>query len=106
MFEALSACSVAERLELIAPVHGDALRSLLDPGQPMATRTEYAVLWLDDLEPFLTQGVTWQTLREWQSSRPGLSFECTVARTFPIKNVRRHSIGLRRSDRSRWCKRV
>jgi tetratricopeptide (TPR) repeat protein len=71
LFEALSACSVAERLQLVAPVHGDALRSLLDPGQPMATRPKYAVLWLDDLEPFLAQGVTWQTLREWQSSRPG-----------------------------------
>ena len=71
LFEALSSCSVAERLQLVAPVHGDALRSLLDPGQPMATRPEYAVLWLDDLEPFLAQGVTWQTLREWQSGRPG-----------------------------------
>ena len=71
LFEALSHCSVAERLQLVAPVHGDALRSLLDPGQPMATRPEYAVLWLDDLEPFLAQGVTWQTLREWQAGRPG-----------------------------------
>ena len=71
LFEALSQCSVAERLRLVAPVHGDALRSLLDPGQPMATRPEYAVLWLDDLEPFLAQGVTLQTLREWRSSRPG-----------------------------------
>jgi hypothetical protein len=71
LFEALSAYSVAERLQLVAPMHGDALRSLLDPGQPMATRPEYAVLWLDDLEPFLAQGVTWQTLREWRSGRPG-----------------------------------
>ena len=71
LFEALSQCSVAERLQLVAPVHGEALRSLLDPGQPMATRPEYAVLWLDDLEPFLSQGVTLQTLREWRASRPG-----------------------------------
>jgi tetratricopeptide (TPR) repeat protein len=71
LFEGLSACSAAQRLQLVAPVDGDALRSLLDPGQPMATRPEYAVLWLDDLEPFLAQGVTWQTLREWQSRRPG-----------------------------------
>ncbi|MBV9352926.1 MAG: hypothetical protein JOZ23_15535, partial [Mycobacterium sp.] len=71
LFEALTACAVAERLQLVAPVHGDALRSLLDPGQPMPTRPKYAVLWLDDLEPFLAQGVTWQTLRDWQSSRPG-----------------------------------
>ena len=46
-------------------------RSLLDPGQAMATQPKYAVLWLDDLEPFLAQGVTLQTLREWQSRRPG-----------------------------------
>ena len=71
LFEALSQCSVRERLQLVAPVHGEALRSLLDPGQPMATRPEYAVLWLDDLEPFLAQGVTLQTLREWRASRPG-----------------------------------
>jgi hypothetical protein len=71
LFEGLCACSVAERLQLVAPVHGDALRSLLDPGQPMPTRPEYAVLWLDDLEPFLSQGVTLQTLQEWQSRRPG-----------------------------------
>jgi tetratricopeptide (TPR) repeat protein len=71
LFEGLCACSAAERLQLVAPVDGDALRSLLDPGQPMATRPEYAVLWLDDLEPFLAKGVTWQVLQEWQSRRPG-----------------------------------
>ena len=52
-------------------MHGDALRSLLDPGQPMTTRQEYAALWLDDLEPFLNQGVTLQTLREWRSGGSG-----------------------------------
>jgi tetratricopeptide (TPR) repeat protein len=71
LFEALSSCSVAKSLQLIAPVHGDALRSLLDPGQPMTTRQEYAALWLDDLEPFLNQGVTLQTLREWRSGGSG-----------------------------------
>jgi tetratricopeptide (TPR) repeat protein len=71
LFEALSACSVAEKLQVVAPVDGDRLRSLLDPGQPMATLPNYAVLWLDDLEPFLAQGVTLQTMREWQSRRPG-----------------------------------
>jgi class 3 adenylate cyclase len=71
LFEALSACSVASNLQLIAPVHGDALRSLLDPGQPITTRPECAVLWLDDLEPFLNQGVTLQTLREWRSGGSG-----------------------------------
>jgi hypothetical protein len=45
LFQALCACSVAERLQLVAPVHGEALRSLLDPGQPMATRPKYAMWW-------------------------------------------------------------
>jgi tetratricopeptide (TPR) repeat protein len=71
LFEALSACSVAEDLHVVAPVNGDALDSLLDPGKPMATQPKYAVLWLDDLEPFLAQGVTWQKLSEWRSGRPG-----------------------------------
>lgn len=29
------------------------------------------MLWLDDLEPFLNQGITLQTLREWHAGGPG-----------------------------------
>jgi tetratricopeptide (TPR) repeat protein len=71
LYEALSACSAATRLQVVAPADGGALRSLLDPGRPMATRPKQAVLWLDDLEPFLAQGVTLQMLQEWRSRRPG-----------------------------------
>jgi len=71
LFEALRRCALAGKLQLVAPVDGDALRSLLDPGQAMPIRAEYAVLWLDDLELFLNEGVTLRTLREWQSGGPG-----------------------------------
>ena len=33
LFEALRRCALAGKLQLVAPVDGDALRSLLDPGQ-------------------------------------------------------------------------
>ena len=71
LFEALRRCDRAGELELIAPVDRDALRSLLNPGQGVRAQAAHAVLWLDDLEPFLNQGVTLQTLREWQASRAG-----------------------------------
>jgi tetratricopeptide (TPR) repeat protein len=70
IYEALRRCDGAgDRMQLVAPVDGDALRSLLQPGQAVLT-DEAAVLWLDDLEPFLNEGVTLQTLREWRSSGP------------------------------------
>ena len=36
----------------------------------MLTGKEPAVLWLDDIEPFLNQGLTLRILREWQSTGP------------------------------------
>lgn len=71
LFQALASCSKVEQLVLFAPANGNAVRSLLDPAQPMANKPRYAVLWLDDLELWLTEGVTVQTLREWHSIRPG-----------------------------------
>ena len=71
LFEALHRCARAGELGLVAPVDGDALRSLLNPGQSLRVGATHVVLWLDDLEPFLNQGVTLQTLREWQASGPG-----------------------------------
>ena len=44
---------------------------MLDPGQSLKQGSTPAVLWLDDLEPFLNQGVTLHLLREWQSASPG-----------------------------------
>jgi tetratricopeptide (TPR) repeat protein len=73
LFEALRAAAnapsrVAAGLQVLAPADGDALRALLLPGQAPRIRRGPVVLWLDDLEPFLNQGVTWQTLREWHAS--------------------------------------
>ena len=68
LFEALRQYDAEDaRLQLLAPVDGDALRSLLEPGQAVSKANDPAVLWLDDIEPFLNQGVTLQTLREWRS---------------------------------------
>jgi len=71
LFEALCRCGVATDLELVAPVDGEAVRSLLGPGQELKLTAPYSVLWLDDLEPFLSQGVTLRTLREWRAGGPG-----------------------------------
>jgi hypothetical protein len=71
VFEALRTCSRDAPLNLVAPVNGDALKALLTPGVGLRTGLGAAVLWLDDLEPFLNSGVTLQTLREWHAGRTG-----------------------------------
>ncbi len=71
LFEALRQCVPAGGLALLAPVDGDALRWVLEPGQSVGGVVAPVVLWLDDIEPFLNQGVTLQTLREWQAGIPG-----------------------------------
>ena len=43
----------------------------MTPGLVPRSATAHVVLWLDDLEPFLNQGVTSQTLAEWQQGAPG-----------------------------------
>ena len=70
LFEALRAVAGAHA-ELVAPVDGDAVRSLLTPGKQPRLRAEHTVLWLDDLEPFLNQGVTLRTLRAWRALANG-----------------------------------
>jgi hypothetical protein len=71
LYEALRRSARASELKLVAPHDGSALRSLLNPGERLVNRAAHAVLWLDDLEPFLNQGVTLETLREWQTGGPG-----------------------------------
>ncbi len=71
LFEALRRCAPDDGLQLVAPVDGEALRALLLPGQDLRLGKAAAVLWLDDVEPFLNQGVTMQTLREWHAGGPG-----------------------------------
>jgi hypothetical protein len=71
LLEALRQCAAPGGLELIAPTDGEALRELLMPGQDLRLGHAPGVLWLDDLEPFLNQGITLQTLREWHAGGPG-----------------------------------
>ena len=71
LFEALRQSVPGGGLALLAPVDGDALRWVLEPGASVGRVVAPAVLWLDDIEPFLNQGVTLQTLREWQAGIPG-----------------------------------
>lgn len=72
LFQALTDCELADELELVAPANADALRSLVTPGEELPRRAKNVVLWLDDLEPFFIDGITWQTLEEWhRRSAPG-----------------------------------
>jgi tetratricopeptide (TPR) repeat protein len=71
LFEALAYCAHDGELEFVAPVDAAALRSLLTPGQGLGRRAGRAVLWLDDLEPFLNEGVTLAILREWHAGGCG-----------------------------------
>jgi tetratricopeptide (TPR) repeat protein len=71
LLEALRSCAPPGGLQLIAPADGEALCGLLMPGQDLRLGQSPAVLWLDDLEPFLNQSITLQTLREWHAGRPG-----------------------------------
>jgi len=69
LFEALR--FVAPQATLIAPIDGDALHELLASSRMEAIGAP-AILWLDDLEPFLAQGVSLQTLRRWHESNGGI----------------------------------
>lgn len=70
LYEALLECARTTPLDLVAPVDTPALKALLEPGVGLPDGSAAAVLWLDDLEPFLNAGTTWQTLRAWRSLAP------------------------------------
>ena len=78
LFEALRRCAQNAELDFVAPADADALKSLLTPGEMPALEREGNVLWLDDLEPFINQGMTLQILQEWHE-RAG---KCVVAGTY------------------------
>ena len=67
LFEALTRCASGLRVDLVAPVDATAMRKLLAPGDSSQPTTS-EVLWLDDLEPFLNDGVTLAMLREWRDA--------------------------------------
>jgi tetratricopeptide (TPR) repeat protein len=70
-------------LYLVAPRKADDVKALLTPGQPIPQR---AVLWLDDLEVFLNDGLRLEDLRGWhKDSGPGRM----VAATFGGKGTER-----------------
>jgi hypothetical protein len=54
-----------EDLRLVAPADGDAVRTLLEQvGRPHGKRSRL-VLWLDDLETFMADGVGYEDLQAW-----------------------------------------
>jgi len=69
MFEALREVIGSGDVSFVAPTGGDALTSLMTPGT-LPEMDERSVLWLDDLEAFLNDGVTQPTLREWCTRFP------------------------------------
>jgi tetratricopeptide (TPR) repeat protein len=71
LLHALGASARSTRLQLVAPVDVGAIRSLPDPAPDGQSSASLSVLWLDDLEPFFCQGLTLQTLRDWQAGGPG-----------------------------------
>lgn len=70
LFEALRRHDARQALELVAPVDQDALAALLAPGGMAPAAEAVRVLWIDDLEPFVGQGMTHRTLDEWRSVAP------------------------------------
>jgi tetratricopeptide (TPR) repeat protein len=70
LFEALRHAAHHRELDFVAPKDAAALRELLNPDEPPPIRREASVLWLDDLEPFLNDGLTLQTLQEWHAAHP------------------------------------
>ncbi|MGN6664552.1 MAG: tetratricopeptide repeat protein [Solirubrobacterales bacterium] len=62
---------------LIAPKDGAALKSLIEPNQlPSHLADKNLIVWLDDLETFVAEGVDLDVLQEWQE-RNGIVFAAT-----------------------------
>jgi hypothetical protein len=67
LLEAVTECAQSRPLELVAPDDADALRASLASADVLTQGPALTVLWLDDLEIFLSDGVTLTMLREWRS---------------------------------------
>ena len=65
LFEALRRNWDSGHIAIVAPTSGENLRSLSTAGRAPRIGGLRPVLWLDDLEPFVAQGVTLETLRGW-----------------------------------------
>jgi hypothetical protein len=73
LFQALREwAKVGDRsLDVIAPADAEALRLLMTLGPDVGALGSHAVLWLDDIELFLNEGVTMSTLRAWRAGEAG-----------------------------------
>lgn len=72
LFEALRRHDAdTEQILLVAPKNLAALRRLLDPVSGYPRICGGAALWLDDLTPFLNDGLTVDELQTWRDSAPG-----------------------------------
>ncbi len=71
LFEALTRSSAQGPLDFVAPVDAAAVLALSSPGELPEDRDGRNVLWLDDLEPFINQGMSLKSLREWRERHPG-----------------------------------
>jgi tetratricopeptide (TPR) repeat protein len=81
-------------VELVAPKKGDGVRAMLESGRIAATDGNAVVVWLDDLEIFVADGVTVDMLREW-NKETGV----TVAATYGGKGSERVSQQVREGER-------
>jgi tetratricopeptide (TPR) repeat protein len=70
IFEAIRRCGAKASIDILAPVDIKSLESLMTPGEMPYFQAERRILWLDDIEPFLSQGLTLHTLRIWRRLNP------------------------------------
>jgi tetratricopeptide (TPR) repeat protein len=77
LFEAIKWCGERDEVHLVAPKDGVAVKSLLQPRQlPTDLAGKKLVVWLDDLETFVAEGIDLDALREWHE-RAGVVFAVT-----------------------------
>ncbi|HSR93336.1 MAG TPA: tetratricopeptide repeat protein [Solirubrobacterales bacterium] len=77
LYEALrKVCERGMDLILVTPADGDSVRSLLVPDGSLRETDGRLVVWLDDLETFVAEGVNLDTLREWHR-KTGAIFAAT-----------------------------
>lgn len=67
-FEAVRHCAPGSRTRLVAPVDAGAVSALTTASDD---RGPHDVLWLDDLEPFLNDGLTLAALEAWRDRNDG-----------------------------------
>ena len=92
LFEGLKRCAHGRELDLVAPIDGQALIRLVASGDG-STDAKHTVLWLDDLLPFLSEGVTLATLRNWHSGGRGRIVAATYGESSSARVDDRRGVG-------------